>query len=153
MSSRPENETEAGSTPGAAESYHIGDVGAGARVMQGKNQQMLEIGASRAAEESLVQRLTTLSQRIAADPGLDEDTRDLAVEKTRAVAEQLARAGESPQQFRRALKDAHGWLSDKVGWAWEEMRGILSSEAAQKVLGTIAEATTKEVIHSLLGGG
>jgi uncharacterized protein (UPF0147 family) len=46
--------------------------------------------------ESLAQQFTALLERIAQDASLDEDTRELAQDKTKAVAAGLAKVEESP---------------------------------------------------------
>jgi hypothetical protein len=78
--------------PVAGRSYRIGDVGAGARVAQGENISWVEGVASLPDGESLAQQFTALLERIAQDASLDEDTRALAQDKTKAVAEPRSRS-------------------------------------------------------------
>ena len=66
------------------------DVGAGARVAQGENISWVEGLAGLPDGPALAQQSTALVERIANDPSLDEDTRELAKAKTKAVAEGLA---------------------------------------------------------------
>jgi hypothetical protein len=81
--------------PATGRSYHIGDVGPGARVAQGENISWMEGVAKLPDGESLAQQFTALLERIAQDKSLDEDTRALAQDKTKAVAEGLAQVEES----------------------------------------------------------
>jgi hypothetical protein len=73
---------------------------------QGENISWIEGVTSLPGGESLAQQFKALLERIAQDESLDEDTRALAQDKTKAVAEGLAKAQESPGLFRRALLDA-----------------------------------------------
>ena len=75
-------------------SYRIGDVGAAARVAQGENISWVEGIASLPDGELLAQQFTALLERIAQDASLDEDTRERAQDKTKAVAEGLAKVEE-----------------------------------------------------------
>jgi hypothetical protein len=129
--------------PVAGRSYRIGDVGAGARVAQGENISWVEGVASLPDGESLAQQFTALLERIAQDASLDEDTRALAQDKTKAVAEGLAKVEESPGIFRRALLDAKSWFGGAASWVGNALGDILKSEAAQKTIGTVTEGTTK----------
>lgn len=136
--------------PVAGRSYRIGDVGAGARVAQGENISWVEGVASLPDGESLAQQFTALLERIAQDASLDEDTRALAQDKTKAVAEGLAKVEESPGIFRRALLDAKSWFGGAASWVGNALGDILKSEAAQKTIGTVTEGTTKAAITSFL---
>jgi len=91
-------------------------------------------------------------ERIAQTPNVDEETRDLALEKTKAVAEGLANAKESPNGLSRALRDAKAFLTSSIKGAWEGLCEILKSEAAQKTISAIAEGTTRGAIAALIGG-
>jgi hypothetical protein len=71
--------------PAAGRNYQMGNVGAGARVAQGENISWVEGIASLPGGESLAQQFTTLLEQIAQDASLDEDTRELAQDKTKAV--------------------------------------------------------------------
>ena len=91
-------------------------------------------------------------KHIAQMPDVDAETRDLALEKTQAVAEGLANAKQSPNGLSRALRDAKAFLTSSVKGAWDGLSEILKSEAAQKTISAIAEGTTKATITALLGG-
>ena len=141
------------SSPTGGKSYHIGDVGAHARVQQGEYLTMIEQTFAKTPEgDDLAQQFKALIDKIAKHPELDDDTRDLAMEKTQKVAEGLANAKESPGTLRRALLDAKGWFSSAASWGWDEVGKILKSEAAQKTLATITEVGAKVAITSLTGG-
>jgi hypothetical protein len=140
--------------PSVGKSYQMGDVGAGARVQQGENLSWTETSLGATPDgKALEEQFAALAKRLAEHPGLDEDNRALAVEKTQAVAEGLAHAQESPAGLRRALVDAKNFLGTSAGWAWTEMTAILKSDAAQKTIGTITEASTRAAIASLTGAG
>lgn len=132
-------------------SYHIGDVGAGARVAQGENISWVEGVSSLPDGEALKRQFDALLARIAKDSSFDEDTRELARAKTEAVAAGLVSAKASPDVLRRALLDAKSWVSGAASWVGHALGDILKSEAAQKTLGTITEAATKAAIASLMG--
>jgi hypothetical protein len=136
--------------PAAERSYHMGNVGAGARVAQGENISWIEGVASLPGGESLARQFDGLLKRIAEDTSLDEDTRALAQDKTRAVAEGVAKAQESPGVLRRALLDAKPWFSSTASWVGGALGDILKSEAAQKALGTVTEAATRAAITSFV---
>jgi hypothetical protein len=136
--------------PDAQRSYQMGNVGAGARVAQGENISWLEGVASLPDGESLTRQFDALLKRIAADGSLDEDTRALAQGKTKAVAEGMAKVQESPTALRRALLDAKSWFGVTASWVGSALGDILKSEAAQKTLGTVTEATTKAAIASFV---
>jgi hypothetical protein len=129
-------------------SYRIGDVGAGARVAQGVNISWVE-GIGRLPEgESLKEQFGALLARIAQDTSLDEDSREIAVAKSSAIAEGLVKAHESPGVLRRALLDAKSWFGTTTKWIGSALADIIKSEAAQKTIGTVTEATTKAAIDS-----
>jgi hypothetical protein len=136
--------------PAPGRSYHIGDVGAGARVAQGEDISWIEGVAGLAGGESLAQQFAALLTRIAEDASLDEDTRALAQDKTKAVAEGLAKVRESPGMLRRALLDAKSWFGSTASWIGSALGDILKSEAAQKTIDTLTEATTKAAIDSFV---
>jgi hypothetical protein len=136
--------------PTAERSYEIGAVGAGARVAQGENISWVEGVAGLPGGDSLTQQFDALLERIAKDSTLDEDTRTLAQDKTKAVAEGLAKAQESPGMLRRALIDAKSWFGSTVSWAGNALGDILKSEAAQKTIGTLSEAATKAAVDSFV---
>jgi hypothetical protein len=83
--------------PVAERSYHIGDVGAGARVAQGENISWHEGIAALPQGESLTQQFNVLLERISQDSSLDEDSRMLAQHKTNAVAEALCEIKTTPR--------------------------------------------------------
>jgi hypothetical protein len=136
--------------PAAGRSYQMGNVGASARVAQGENISWIEGVAALPGGESLAQQFTALLERIAQDKSLDEDTRSLAQDKTKAVAEGLAKVEESPSILRRALLDAKSWFGSAASWVGNALGDIMKSEAAQKTIGTVTEATTKATIASFL---
>ena len=136
--------------PASGRSYQIGDVGAGARVAQGENISWVEGVASLPGGESLAQQFTALLERIAKDAVLDEDTRELAQDKIKAVAEGLAKVQEAPGILRRALLDAKSWFRSATSWVGTALGDILKTEPAQKTIGTVTEATTKAAIASFL---
>jgi hypothetical protein len=136
--------------PAAERSYQMGDVGAGARVAQGEKISWVEGVASLPGGESLTWQFDALLKRIAEDPSLDEDTHALAQDKAKAVAEGIAKVQESPSTLRRALLDAKSWFGTTASWVGSELGDILKSEAAQKTLGTVTEATTKAAIASFV---
>lgn len=139
--------------PTGRESYQMGDVGANARVQQGKYLTMIEqTFTDTPGGDDMAKQFKALLNKIAEHSDLDEDTRDLAMEKTQKVAEALVNAKESPSGLRRALLDAKGWLSSAASWAWDEVSKILKSEAAQKTIATITEASVRGAIKSLIGG-
>ena len=136
------------SKPNMERSYHIGNVGAAARVAQGENISWVEGVASLPDGASLARQFEALLERIAKDASLDEDTRAIAQDKTKAVAEGLAKAKESPGMLRRALIDAKSWFGSTASWVGNALGDILKSEAAQKTIGTVTEAATKATITS-----
>ena len=136
--------------PAAGRSYQMGDIGAGARVAQGEHISWVEGVAGLPGGESLAQQFTALLERIAQDASLDEDTRALAQDKTKAVAEGLAKVEQSPGILRRALLDAKSWFGNTASWVGNTLGNILKSEAAQKTIGTVTEATTKAAIDSFV---
>src|ERR1700679_4227662 len=82
--------------PMADRNYSSRDVGAGARVAQGENISWHEGVAALPGGDSLAQQFTALLERINQDTSLDEDTRAIAQDKTKAVAEGLSKVQESP---------------------------------------------------------
>ena len=136
--------------PAAERSYQMGDVGAGARVAQGEKISWVEGVASLPGGESLTWQFDALLKRIAEDPSLDEDTLALAQDKAKAVAEGIAKVQESPSTLRRALLDAKSWFGTTASWVGSALGDILKSEAAQKTLSTVTEATTKAAIASFV---
>jgi hypothetical protein len=136
--------------PAVARSYKIGDVGAGARVAQGENISWVEGVAGLPDGEALKKQFEALLKQIGEDASLDEDTRALAQDKTRAIAEGLAKAQEAPGKLRLALRDAKSWFGSAASWVGTSLGNILKSEAAQKTIGTVTEASTKAAIDSFL---
>ena len=119
-------------------------------VAQGENISWVEGVAGLPGGESLTQQFTALLERIARDASLDGDTRALAQDKTKAVAEGLAKIQESPSMLRRALLDARSWFGSTASWVGSALGDILKSEAAQKTIGTVTEAATKAAIASFV---
>jgi hypothetical protein len=136
--------------PAAGRSYQMGNVGAGARVAQGENISWIEGVAGLPGGDSLTPQFNALLERIAKDASLDEDTRALAQDKTKAVAEGLAKAPESPGTLRLALLDAKSWFGSTASWVGNALGDILKFEAAQKTIGTVTEAATKAAIVSFV---
>ena len=136
--------------PVAQRSYEMGNVGAGARVAQGENISWVEGVASLPDGESLTRQFDALLKRISADTSLDEDTRALAQDKTKAVAEGIAKVQESPTALRRALLDAKSLFGMTASWVGGALGDILKSEPAQKTLHTVTEAATKAAIASFV---
>ena len=135
----------------AEKSYEMGDVGAGARVAQGEHITWTEGFSGNPQGEELKRQLAELLVRIDKASDLDEDEKELAREKTEAVANALANAQQEPGRLRRALRDAKTFLTSSAGWVWDGLNNVLSSEAAQKTIGTITEAGTQAAIKSLIG--
>jgi hypothetical protein len=136
--------------PAPQRSYEMGNVGAGARIAQGENISWVEGVASLPGGESLIGQFDALLKRIAKDTLLDEDTRALAQEKTKAIAEGIAKVQESPTALRRALLDAKSWFGVTASWVGGALGDILKSEAAQKTLHTVTETATKAAIASFV---
>jgi hypothetical protein len=135
-------------------SYHMGNmhVAAGGSVGQGDHNL---IGNNVVTELSVLPNGETLSQQFAAlleqiskDGSLDDDTRELAREKTEAVAAGLSKVKESPGMLLKALSDAKSWFSSSATWVGKELGEILKSDAAQKTLGTVTETGAKAALNS-----
>jgi hypothetical protein len=137
----------------AGKQYVIHDVGPGGKVIQGDHNTLIEAVQGIPGGQEVQRQLEELLARIANAPDLDEDSRELAGEKTRAVAVALGKASESPEGLRRALRDAQVFLTSAAGWAWDGLRQVLESDAAQKTIGSIAEASTRAAIQGLIGPG
>ena len=129
---------------------NTGDIGAGARALIGNNNSWKEAISSMPCGESLKSQFAVLLEKVANDPALDEDDRHLARAKVEAVAQGLVAVETSPGVFRQALKDAGSWFGGTTSWVGKSLAGILKSEAAQKTLGTVAEAVTKVAIDGYL---
>ncbi len=135
-----------------SKSYRMGDVGPGARVQQGEHLTMIENALAPLPDaEILTKRFEALVGRLSQEFGQDDDSRELAVTKTRVVAELLGQAANEPGKLRRALIDAKHYFLSTAGWAWEELASIIKSDAAQKTIGTIAEATARAAIMHVAG--
>jgi hypothetical protein len=146
---------------GPVKSYTIGNIGAHARVAVGEHITWTEnnfAGIDQGAE--LAEKFTALLKRIETDCSLDDAARELSVEKTKKVAEELASAARAPDSqgperngagLRRAVMDAKSWLASTATWAWDELQKILSSDAAQKTLRNITSTAVKVSIKTLLG--
>jgi hypothetical protein len=131
--------------------YSMGDVGTGARVVQGDNNAWSEGLRLQPGGGQLTRELADLLDGIKADATLDPDDRELAIEKTQAVANALPEAAESPDVLRKALRDAKHFFSSTAQWLWERLRKVLTSEPAHELLKTITDATARAAIESLLG--
>jgi hypothetical protein len=139
--------------PSGSKIYTVGDVDAGAMVAQGEYINQVKNALAGVPESDVLERqFAEFMKQIRQRPDLDDETRDLALEKTKAVAEGLANAKQSPNGLSRALRDAKAFLTSSVKGAWEGLCKILNSEAAQKTISSIAEGTTKGAITALLGG-
>jgi hypothetical protein len=139
--------------PSGSKIYTVGDVGPGAQVAQGDYIQQVKNALAGVPDSDVLERkFAVLMKQIGQRPDLDAETRDLAFEKTKAVAEGLANAKESPNGLSRALRDAKAFLTSSVKGAWEGLSELLKSEAAQKTISAIAEGTTKAAITTLIGG-
>jgi len=138
-------------SPAGGKQYTIGNVGAGARIIQGDYNTWIEdrMGALPEGGE-LAERFQALVERLETAEDLDEDARALATEKTMTVVDALAQAPEEPGTLKRALVDAKTFLSNAAGWAWDELSGIVSSEAAQKTISTITDVGTRAAIQALV---
>jgi hypothetical protein len=134
----------------AGSSYHMGNLGAGARAAQGQYISWVEGVAGLPNGELLTQQFAALLERIAQDKSLDEDTSTLAQDKVKAVAEGLAKAQDSPGQFRRALLDAKSWFSNTATGVGKALGDILRSEPAQKALSGVTEGLAKAAVDSFL---
>jgi hypothetical protein len=134
----------------ASKSYVIGAVGAGARVAQGENIFWTEGVTSHDDAQKLTESFAKLIDRIRSTAGPDEDSRSLSEAKAQAIAEGLAQARAKPGQLRQALVDARAWFRTTATWVWDDLRGILKSEAARKILGTVTEAAAKATIEQLM---
>jgi hypothetical protein len=131
--------------------YVIGDVGAGARIIQGDYNSWVESVQAEPGGEELKRQVEELLARIADAADLDADDRELATEKTQAVAVALGQADQDPDGLRKTLKDARAFLTSSVRWAWDGLCRVLQSEAAQKTISSIAEGSTRAAIQGLIG--
>jgi hypothetical protein len=136
--------------PNAERNYHIGDVGAAARIAQGENISWIEEVAGLPGDESLTRQFQALLRRINADASLSEDMRALSQAKTEAVARGLAMVNETPSILRRALLDAKLWFGSGALWVGRALRDILTSAAAQKMIDTLSDSATKAAIDSFM---
>ena len=136
---------------GAGKRYVIGNVGGGARIIQGDYNTWVESVGAQPGGEELKRQVEELLARIADAAGLDDDDRQLATEKTQTVAVALGRADQDPDGLRKALRDARAFLGSSVHWAWDGLCNVLQSEAAQKTISSIAEGGTRAAIQGLIG--
>jgi hypothetical protein len=136
--------------PESERHYHIGDVGAGARVAQGTNISWVEGVTSLPDGAKLAKMFSDLLEEISANSDLDEDDRLIAAEKTRLIAEGLITANESPTKLRLQLKDAKLWFSHTASSIGNSLRSILLSDAAQATIATITDSATKAAISQFL---
>jgi hypothetical protein len=110
-------------------SYEMVEVGRGARVAQGENISWIEGVASLPDGKTLTHEFTALLDRIAQDASLDEDTRVLAQDRTKALAGSLAKVKGSPGVLCRALLDAKSWFGRAASWAGSAVDYMLKSAA------------------------
>jgi hypothetical protein len=136
---------------GAGKRYVIGNVAAGARIIQGDYNTWVESVQAQPGGEELKRQVEELLARIADATELDDDDRQLATEKTKAVVVALGQAEQDPEGLRKALRDARVLLTTSVHWAWEGLCKVLQSEAAQMTISSIAEAGTRAAIQGLIG--
>ena len=133
-------------TDSTAPGYSIGNVGAGAQVAQGQHisQTMLQAGVApaelRAAFDPVLSFIDTAED-------LDDDERDVAREAVQDLVTATEHAQEDPSALRRALTKSKKLL----GSAWSKLVEAMNSEAVQKTIGTITEATVRAGITSLIG--
>lgn len=135
----------------AGKQYSMGNVGAGARVVQGDHNTWSEGLRVQPGGAQLARELAELLDGIKADASLEPDDRDLAVEKTQAVAEALPNAAESPDALRKALRDAKHFFGSTARWVWERLRQVLTSDAARELLETVTDVAARAAIQGLLG--
>lgn len=135
----------------AGKNYSMGSVGAGARVIQGDGNVWSESLGLHQAGEQVAREITEIAEHIRADAALEPDDRELAIEKTQAVAAALSEQSGSPGQLRKALRDAQSFLSSKVMWAWDRLRQVLTGEAGLQILGSITDVAAKAAIQAILG--
>src|SRR5262245_66465698 len=108
--------TDNADTAGSGRTYHIGAVGAGARVQQGERLTWIETQtAALPGGDELARQFTALLKRIADAPGLDDDTRALAQEKTDAIVKGRAEAKQARARLRHAVVDAKGKIVTAPG--------------------------------------
>ena len=151
MSENDDSETHIDKTSTARKTYQIGDVGSNARVQQGEKLTWVEALNGAQDFEVLTQQFRTLLEKISKAPDLDEDTRFISTKKTEAVIQSLGNAQQSPNELKYALIDAKDWFGNKASWIGKEIGKILSSDAAQKTIGTITENGVKGVIKAFIG--
>ena len=129
----------------------MGSVGAGARVIQGDGNLWNESLGHRPGGAQVAREISGILQRIRDDSALDPDDRELAIEKTEAVAAALSAADDSPGQLRKALRDAKSFLSSRASWVWDRVCQVLTTEAGLQILGSITDVAAKAAIHGILG--
>lgn len=136
---------------GAAKNYSMGNVGDGARIVQGDNNTWSEGLRIQPGGAQLARELAVLLDGIKADTSLDPDDRELAVDKAQAVADALPKAAESPDILRKALRDAKQFFGSTARWFWDRLQAVLASEPGRQVLGTITDVAARSAIQGLLG--
>jgi hypothetical protein len=131
--------------------YTMGNVGSGAIAVQGEQNQIIGNRLAALEDGPEIERMfADLFERLdKAD--VDKVTKDMALEKTRAVAVGLTEATSDPGKLHRALLDAKAFLGSALGWAWKQLSEIIQSDAVQKTIGTITEAGTRAAISSVTG--
>lgn len=136
---------------GAGKHYSIGDVGPGARVVQGDHNTWIESLSSRPGGASVANGLRDLLDRVEADTDLEPDDRELALDKTQSVADALPAVADQPEGLRKALRDAKQFFESKAQWAWDSLRRILASESGRQLLDTVTDVAARVAIMALLG--
>jgi hypothetical protein len=143
--------TQEADSTSAGKRYSIGTVGAGARVIQGDGNAWSESLSLQPGGAQVAREIAEIVERVRADHALEPDDRDLAIEKTQAVAAALTDAGDSPGHLRKALRDAQSFLNAKAEWAWNRLREVLGSEAGLQILGSITDVAARAAIQGILG--
>ena len=136
--------------PGVERGYYVREFGARARVAKGGNISWVKGVAGLPGRPARRQQFAALLERIAEVTSLDEDTRELAKEKTWAMAKDAVKAQGSPGALRCPMLDAKSWFCGAASWIGQALGDILESEAAQKTTGMVTQAGTKAAIVSLL---
>lgn len=129
-------------------SYHIGDVGTGARVAQGDNISWVEGINALPEGAQITDQFKQILDSIEADSTLDDDNKELARNKVEAIADALANIENNPAALRVALKDGKTFFSSVASGLGKAIASLLSSDAAQKILGTVTESATKAAISN-----
>lgn len=135
----------------AGKNYSMGNVGAGARIVQGDYNSWSEGLRLQPGGAQLASELAELLDGIKADIALDPDDRELAADKAQAVVDALPKAAESPDILRKALRDAKQFFGSTARWVWDRLQAVMTSEPGRQVLGTITDIAARSAIQGLLG--